>query len=89
MDNKYSFAESSQINKRKIYAEKFYNTILDPEEIPYIVTDEACLYDFFTGDEFKLIHQIKQKYGIDVNKEHFKMPFWKLLDLLEQLQNNS
>ena len=84
MNNKYFVAESIRMAKRKGLAEEFFNTILDPEEIPFIVTDEASLYDIYIGDERELIQKVKEKYGVDINIKHFKIPFWKLLDYLEE-----
>lgn len=86
MSNKYYIADSTQMDKRKLLAEEFYNNILDPEEIPYIVTDEASLYDFFAGDEFELMNKVKEKYGVNIDMRHFKIPFWQLLEYLKENQ---
>jgi thymidine kinase len=84
MNNNYYIASTKQMDNRRLLAEVFYKSILDSEDIPYIVTDEACFYDFFAGDECSVINKIKEMYGVAVNVEQFKMPFWKLLDLLNK-----
>lgn len=84
MKNKYYLADSTQMDKRKSKAEEFYYAILDPEEIPYIVTDEATLYDIFAGNEYDLIQKVKKKYEVNISIKHFKLPFWQLLDFLEK-----
>jgi len=89
MNKKYFVADGIEMEKRKVVAEEFYHTILDPDEIPLIVTDEATLYDIYIGDELELIQKVKQKYEVSIAIKHFKIPFWKLLDLLtkHRLQN--
>lgn len=84
MTDKYYLAKTEHMDKRKINAKDFYYLILDPEEIPYIVTDDACLYDFFAGIDEELVKKVKQTYGAIMNQEHFKMPFWQFLDWLEE-----
>ena len=83
MSDKYYFATSEEMNKRKLIAEEFYNSILDSEEIPYVVTDEACIYDIFAGVDEELIKKVKVKYGVNMKPEHFNLPFWKFLDWLQ------
>lgn len=84
MNKKFSIADSKQIEKRKVLAEEFYNAILDPNEIPFIVTDEANLYDIYAGDDAELIQKVKEKYGVNIDAGHFKIPFWMFLDYLEK-----
>ncbi len=84
MTKKYYLASSEEMDKRKALAEEFYYSVLNHDEIPYVVTDDACIYDFFAGDDHELVENIKHKYGIKVKAEHFKMLFWKFLDWLEK-----
>lgn len=88
MNSKYFIAKSTQMDKRKALAQEFYNSILEPEEIPFIVTDEACLYDIYIGTEVDLIKKVNEKYGIKIDIKHFKIPFWKLLDYIEENKGN-
>lgn len=87
MGNKYYFGSTAEMDKRKLKAEKFYYAVLDPEEIPYLVTDEATLYAIYYGDEAELIKKIKEIYKVDIQLKHFKTPFWQLLDLLDNDRN--
>lgn len=80
---KYYLANSTEMEKRIRIAEEFYHAILDPEEIPYIVTDDATLYAIYIGDEVEMIKKIKKEYQVEIGLQHFKIPFWKLLDFLE------
>jgi hypothetical protein len=83
MTDRYYLAKSNEIDKRKLIAEEFYSSILESEEIPYIVTDDACLYDFYAGIDEELISKVKTKYLVDMKPEHFKIPFWQFLDWLQ------
>lgn len=82
MSDKYYIANLVEMDKRKKMAQEFYNDIFDPEDMPFIVTDEATLYDIYLGDELELIEKINKKYRVSVNLGHFKIPFWKFLDFL-------
>ena len=83
MSVKYYLADAKEIDKRQLLAKEFYENILDPHEIPYMVTDDASLYDIFVGDEQELIKKIKENYGVKIDITFFKISFWKLLDYLE------
>lgn len=84
MTDKYYLAKSEMMNKRKVPANEFYNSILDPEDIPYMVSDDASLYDFFAGIDEELIEKVNTKYGVKMTIDHFKIPFWKFLDWLQE-----
>lgn len=84
MNNKYTIANSIEMDKRNFLVKEFCSTVLDPDEIPFIITDEATLYDIYIGDELELIGKINKKYGVCINLNHFEIPFWKLLDFLNQ-----
>ncbi len=84
MNSKYYIAQTVKIDSRKKLAEEFYIKILDPEEVPYLVTDDASLYDIYAGDENELIEKIKKEYGIILTKKHFRIAFWQLLDFLNE-----
>lgn len=88
MSNKYYISDSRKMAERKILAEEFYNSILDPEEIPYIVIDEASLYDFFAGDEQELINKVIEKYGVSIDLQQFKITFWQLFDYINKKRKN-
>jgi hypothetical protein len=83
----FKFADSIEMDKREEIAEKFYHCVLDPEELPIIVTDKARLGDISTDDDKVLIARIKEHYGITVTQEHLRMPIWRLLDILENKEH--
>lgn len=84
MSDKYFLADSIQMGKREALAIEFYNSVLDADEIPFIVTDEASLYDIYIGDEQEIIQKIKEKYGITIDVKYLRISFWKLLDYIEK-----
>jgi len=84
MNKKFIIANCKEINKRKLEAEKFYNVVFEPDEIPFIVTDEVSLGSLYLGDELELIKKVKDRYGIVISLKHFDIPLWKLIDILEK-----
>lgn len=84
MNKEFVIADCTEINKRKLEADKFYAVVFEPDEIPFIVTDEVSLGSLYLGDEVELINKVKDKYGIVIDLKHFDMPLWKLIDILEK-----
>lgn len=82
MNKRLKIDNSFEMDKRKTIALDFYNKILHEEEHPIVVTDSASFYDIYMGTDGDVINLIYNHYGIVVDSEHFKMPFWKLLDFL-------
>ncbi len=84
MNTKKNIADTAEMEKRRRESKEFYNAILDPYEHPWLVTDEASLYDITLDDEEDLIKRISDYYGITIDKKFIGLPFWKLLDYLEK-----
>ncbi len=82
MDKKKNIAQTIEIDARKPLVKEFYDAILDPYEHPWLVTDEASLYDITLDEDDDLIKRINEYYGVDVKKELLGLPFWQLLDYL-------
>ena len=47
----YELSESSEMAKRSEVAAELFVAVLDAEEQPYFVSDDATLYDIFAGDD--------------------------------------
>lgn len=84
MNKEFIIADCAEMNKRKLEAEKFYAVVFEPDEIPFIVTDEASLGSLYLGDELELINKVKDQYGTVISFKHFGIPLWKLIDILEK-----
>jgi IS1 family transposase len=78
-----NIASTIEMDKRKEKAQEFYDAILDSYEHPWLVTDEASLYDITLDEDDDLIERIYKFYGYKIESSQLSMPFWKLLDLLE------
>lgn len=82
MNDKYKFSDTFEIDRRLAQATDFYKRILEPDEYPLMVTDDASFYDIYMGGDNDAINKIYKEYDIEVTREILQMPFWKLLDLL-------
>ena len=81
-EQNFPFETTDEINKRQKLLNKLILTILDEDERPYFVSDRATLYDITIKNEDEIINLISEKYGVLIQKEHFQIPIWKLLDFL-------
>lgn len=75
---------SSDVEMQKIVrlAEDFYKSILFDEE-PLFVSDEATLFDVWSGDMEEILERCSAHYGTPLTLEDAKLPLWKLLPLLD------
>jgi hypothetical protein len=76
-------APSGEMERRRSLAQEFYEAVLDEEEHPIFVSDRASLWDI-DGDEQEMITRIRDHYGVAINPDAFSLPFWKLLDHLQE-----
>jgi hypothetical protein len=84
MRDHFEFAGATEINKRRQQAAEFFRAILDPEEQPHFVSDEATLHDLSSNEEDELINRCIEHYGVVLEPKDFALPVWKLLDHLEK-----
>jgi hypothetical protein len=78
----YELAPSTQMDARADIAREFFSAVLDDDEHPYFVSDQATLYDIFSGDERDLCRRCLLRLGFELREAHFRMPLWELLDLI-------
>ena len=71
------------MNRCEKQAKEFFQALLEAEEQPYFVSDEATLYDIFAGDKTQLIDRCKSHYGATLENSNFTIPLWHLLDEIE------
>jgi len=79
----FELASSDEINIRLNDAHEFYFNILDPEEQPFFVSDEASIFDISSDSEEYLIKKCFDYYGVKLTCEQLTLPFWQVLDLLK------
>jgi hypothetical protein len=83
---KFDTASAIEIEKRSAQAKEFLDAVLDPEERPQLVSDEATLLDISSDDEAELSARCRQHYGVGLEPSDFRLPLWQLLDRLEKVR---
>ena len=78
----FSFCISEQAEQRKEVLDIFLNNVIDKEEWPFFVSDEATVYDISTLTNKELLLRIETAYGKKLKFEDLKLPLWKLLDIM-------
>lgn len=81
------FADDEQMSRRQALADEFYDALglIDDENRPFFVSDEAALYDVQMEDDDFVVVAVERHYGITLRvPEDFKRPFWQLLDHLRE-----
>jgi hypothetical protein len=76
------FSSNLEMQKIALLAEDFYKSILFDEE-PLFVSDEATLFDVWSGDMEEILERCSAYYGTPVTLEDAKLPLWKLLPWLD------
>jgi hypothetical protein len=72
----------SEMDARADLATEFFE-ITHAELIPF-VSDEATWYDFDYLDIDDLARVLQSHYGLKLNESILALPFWKLLDFLDE-----
>jgi hypothetical protein len=76
------FSPNTEMQKVAALAEEFYLAVLRDDEEPLFVSDEATLFDVWSGDMNEVLSRCKDRYGVPVSLEDARQPFWKLLIML-------
>ena len=72
------------MNQRSAEAAEFYKWVIDPEERPLFVSDEASVFDLCTLTASDLVQRIGKHYGVSMSGDELRLPLWQLLDLLSE-----
>ncbi len=65
-------------------ADEFYDNILDEEDRPFFVSDEATVWDVWMSTPEELLKKVSQYYEKTVTTDDLKQPLWKLLRQLNE-----
>jgi hypothetical protein len=76
------FSSNTEMQKVAALAEEFYLRVLRDDEEPLFVSDEATLFDVWSGDMNEVLNRCTQRYGVPLSLEDARQPFWKLLLML-------
>jgi hypothetical protein len=76
------FSSNTEMQNVAALAEEFYLSVLRDDEKPLFVSDEATLFDVWSGDMNEVLNRCSQFYGVPVSLEDARQPFWKLLLML-------
>ncbi len=71
------FSSSDTTDKLGPIAEEFYSNVLYDEE-PLFVSDEATVWDMWSGDVDEILSRCSSFYGVPVSKEETHQPFGSL-----------
>jgi len=77
-----TFSSSKKTDVLGKVSEEFYSNILFDEE-PLFVSDEATIWDLWSGDEKEILERCSTYYGVAVSREETQQPFWKFVTLLD------
>lgn len=83
MNQEYQFANDDELKRRQRQLSEFFDRMFDKEDRPYFVSDEACLYDIYSGVDEDFSNRFKKWYGRKLTPSDFRMCIWKLLDSVD------
>jgi hypothetical protein len=77
-----AFSSSKRTEALGEVVEEFYSKVLFDEE-PLFVSDEATVWDIWSGDEEEILARCSNYYGVPVSREETRQPFWKFVTSLD------
>lgn len=83
MDKEFELAQSVEMERRSDFARTFFEAVMDPEDRPYFVSDEATLWAVVAGNEEDVIRRCEAHFGVKLSKSDFDIPIWRLLDAIK------
>ncbi len=84
MEKSVRTAPTTEMAKWASETDEFCRIVLEPDEQPFFISDEATLWDLFAGDPSLVMERAYAHYGVGLNVAQFKIPFWKLLKFLAE-----
>jgi hypothetical protein len=79
MNKKFEFEDNIEIAKRDQELSRFLINIIDKEEQPIFISDQATVFDISSDDENVLLERIKKFYKKEITSSDLSMPLWKLI----------
>jgi hypothetical protein len=76
------FSSNTELQKVATLAEEFCVSVLRDDEGPLFVSDEATLFEVWSGDMNEVLNRCNQRYGVPVSLDNARQPSWKLLLML-------
>ncbi len=84
--NKLELAKQVETDARRREAQLLINIVEpDPQYQPFILTDEASLFDVVGTDEATMRRRLSFYFGEDFNLS-LRLPIWKLVDDVKKWQ---
>ncbi len=84
MSRQYTLFANDLLQRRQIQLNELILAVVDPEEYPFYMSDQATLYDVSTDDEQEIKTRFEHHYRIPYLSEYGVIPIWKLLDRIQQ-----
>ena len=75
------FASDLKMRQIAPMADRFYKKILFDEE-PLFVSDEATLFDVWSGDMAEVLERCSKRYNIRLTLQAAKQSLWRLIPRL-------
>jgi hypothetical protein len=82
--DRFRLARTEQISKRDVLVREFLKSVVAKDERPIFISDRATLLDIWGADEVEMIVRCERHYGVRLSEGELRLPFWQLLDLLDE-----
>ena len=76
-------AGDDKIRARSSKVSRLLRGVVEGEERPVFVSDQASLLDLSSQDEATLMGRIRETYGVTVTSAELALPLWQLVDRLQ------
>ena len=73
----WELGDSTESDKNAEAIHRFLDRV-DPMDGPYLISDQATIFDVSGEGESELREAIRSAYGVTPLSEDFRLPLWKL-----------
>jgi hypothetical protein len=78
----FRIADQSRTERARTLVDGLIAAVVPVDKRPYIVTDEATIFDLTTCSESEIIDRLAREYGTRPSHEELAYPLWRLAELL-------
>jgi hypothetical protein len=76
------FAKNTQLETRVAFLSDFLSRMLEKNEHPFFISDEATIFDISGEMPEEILLQIEKNFDVHLNEQQLAQPLWMLLDII-------
>jgi hypothetical protein len=82
MTKDFRIGPQHRTQRSREHIDRIISALVSKDERPYIVTDDATIFDVTSLDESELVERCIREFGVRPTHDELSYPLWRLAELL-------